>query len=217
MSDRLSDLSARIREGDHEALAEYVDLQTPKLQAFLNKRMSDRLKQKIEPDDLLQELTISCLKSLEEIELGDRDPFKWLCQQAERRIIDAHRRFFGASKREASREVSFDRAGSEQAGLGDLIAASITSASHAFSRQQKEFHLLAALESLPEDARMALKLRYLDGLPSKEIAERMGRSDGAVRVLLSRSVQRLQSILASNEEFQTLLFQQQPREDKNGS
>ena len=126
MSDRLSDLSARIREGDHEALAEYVDLQTPKLQAFLNKRMSDRLKQKIEPDDLLQELTISCLKSLEEIELGDRDPFKWLCQQAERRIIDAHRRFFGASKREASREVSFDRAGSEQAGLGDLIAASIT-------------------------------------------------------------------------------------------
>ena len=38
-----------------------------------------------------------------------REPFGWLCQIAERRIIDAHRRFFGAAKRDAGREVSINK------------------------------------------------------------------------------------------------------------
>jgi RNA polymerase sigma-70 factor (ECF subfamily) len=35
----------------------------------------------------------------------------------------------------------------------------------------------------------------VDGLPTKEIAERLGKSDVAVRVLLSRTVQKLQQLL----------------------
>ena len=43
--------------------------------------------------------------------------------------------------------------------------------------------------------------RYVDGLPSREIAERMGRTDGAVRVLLTRSLARLQNLLCDESEF----------------
>lgn len=213
MSESDDALTQRIRGGDREALAEFIRRRTPQLQAFLHKRMSDRLRQKVEPDDLLQELTVSCLNSLQEIELGDRDPFRWLCQQAERRIIDAHRHHFGAQKRQAGREVALN-AGLREDGkgdLGDLIAASLTSPSEAYSRDQKEFHLLRALSALPDDAREALRLRYLEGLPSKEIAERLGRTDGAVRVLLSRALTRLQESLGADPEFQTLLAQARKR------
>lgn len=197
----------RLPRNDREALATFIADRSPHLLSFITKRMSDGLKRKVEPADILQDLTVSCLHAIETIDLGDRDPFSWLCQQAERRIVDAHRHHFGAQKRDAGREVPLQAPASDgdHAGLVELLAASFTSPSGAFSRQQKEFHLLAALESLGEEARDALKLRYLDGLGSKEIADRLGKTDGAVRVLLSRSLTKLQETLARNDEFQSLL------------
>jgi len=207
MSQTENPLVDRIKAGDEEALAEFVESKQPQLLAFIEKRMSDKLRTKVEADDILQELTVASLNSLKDVELGDRDPFSWLCQQAERRIIDTHRHHFGAQKRAAHSEVGLHAkaGGSEEGEIADLLSASMTSASSAFSRQQKEFHMLEALEQLPEDAREALRLRYLEGLPSKEIAERIGKTDGATRVLLSRSLSRLQEILAQNDDFQTLV------------
>ena len=48
-------------------------------------------------------------------------------------------------------------------------------------------------------AGFGLRLRYLEGLPSKEIADRLGKSDGAVRVMLTRSLDKLQKLLAETE------------------
>jgi RNA polymerase sigma-70 factor (ECF subfamily) len=212
-------LIARIKSRDREALADFIALREPHLLAFIGKRMSDGLKRKVEPGDILQELTVSAFAALDDVELGDRDPFSWLCQLAERRIIDAHRHHFGAQKRDAGREVNLGapRGGdADGAGLEPLLAASMTSPSRAFSRQQKEFHVLEALDGLGDDAKEALKLRYLQGLPSKEIAQRLGKSDGAVRVLLSRALVKLQEALAHNSEFQTLLANAQ-RPDRENS
>jgi RNA polymerase sigma-70 factor (ECF subfamily) len=212
-----SDLPARVKAGDSDALARFIDAHTPQLLSFIEKRMSDGLRRKVEPADILQEVTVSCLSAQADVVWGDRDPFGWLCQQAERRIIDAHRHHFGAQKRSAAREVHVGARtpdGDDGGGLADLIAASLTSPSQALSRQQKEFHMLEALRSLPEEAREALSLRYLEGLPSKEIAERLGKSDGAVRVLLTRSLQKLQEVLGKNTDFQTLLAQRPAGRDE---
>lgn len=198
----------RVRSGDREALAALIDQKTPQLLAFIEKRMSGGLRRKVEPDDILQELTVSALNGLEGADFTSLQPFSWLCQQAERRIIDAHRRHFGAQKRAADREIGIDRpiGGEDGGGIADLLAASMTSPSSAFSRKQKEYHMLEALAALPDDAREALRLRYLEGLPSKEIAERLGKTDGATRVLLTRSLSKLQEMLSRNSDFQSLLL-----------
>jgi RNA polymerase sigma factor (sigma-70 family) len=52
-------------------------------------------------------------------------------------------------------------------------------------------YLRQALDKLNDHEREALRMRYLEDLPSKEIAKRLGRTDGAVRVLLTRSKQKL--------------------------
>jgi RNA polymerase sigma-70 factor (subfamily 1) len=196
-------LVARIRSSDSEALAEFIHVRRPQLMAFIERRVGPALRTKIETDDLFQETSAEAVRSLPEAPLVDRDPFNWLCQVAERRIIDAHRRFFGSQKRDAGREVSLNAGGggaadSSRPGLINLLVASMTSASQAFSRDQKQIRLLTALEKLPEDHREALRLRYLEGLPSKEIAERMGKSDGSVRVILTRSLAKLQQILEAD-------------------
>ena len=55
--------------------------------------------------------------------------------------------------------------------------------------------LLAALETLPADQREAVRLRYFIGLSSKEIAKKIGKSEGATRVMMSRALSRLQEML----------------------
>ena len=74
----------------------------------------------------------------------------------------------------------------------------MTTPSAAFSRDQRQLRVLAALDTLPEEQREAIRLRYLVGLPSKEIAQKLGKTDGAIRVMLSRSLGKLQEMLAED-------------------
>ena len=60
---------------------------------------------------------------------------------------------------------------------------------------QREARLAEALAALPEEQREALRLRYVEGLPSKQIAQQLGKTDGAVRVMLTRSLAKLQTML----------------------
>src|SRR3954470_7511456 len=127
-------LVAKLRAGDRDALAAFIDSRRPQLTAFIDRRLGAALRRKIEVDDLFQEVSAESLRSLAEVDLKERDPFNWLCQVAERRIIDAHRRFFGSLKRDAGREVSLNSPGggstsSSRPGLINLLVASMTSAS----------------------------------------------------------------------------------------
>lgn len=201
------ELLAQIRGGDAEAFVEYAELKRRPLEAFVRRKLSDALRRKVEPEDIVQEAIIGAAGGFDQMDLSERDPFSWLCHLAERRIIDAHRRFFGAKKRAADKEVGLDaRLGDgERGGFIDLLVASMTSPSQAFSREQREFRMLAALGELPDDARTALRLRYVDGLPSKEIAERLGKTDAAVRVLLTRSLGKLQKKLRTDTLFKSFV------------
>jgi len=193
------ELVRRMRQGDTDALAEFVEARRPQLLTYIQRQLSDGLRRKVEPEDLLQDAVAEAVRSLKDVDLAGWDPFSWLCQVAERRIIDAHRRFFGAQKRDASREVSINAPGGgvegSRQGIVNLLVASITSPTQALSRKGREFRLLEALKTLPAEQQEALRLRYVENMPSKEIAERLGKSDGAVRVMLTRSLQKLQGLL----------------------
>jgi len=189
---------ARIRARDPHALASFIESHRPQLMAFIEREVGASLRRKVEPEDVFQETSAEALRALPTVELGDRDPFSWLCQIAERRIIDLARRFFGAQKRDAGREVPLGAGGgsdTHQAGLINLLVASMTTPTQAFSRNAREVKLREALEKLPSEQREALRLRYIENLPSKQIAERLGKTDAAVRVMLTRSLKKLHELL----------------------
>jgi RNA polymerase sigma-70 factor (ECF subfamily) len=192
------ELIARIRQRDQQALADFIAGHRPQLMAFIERQLGTALRRKIEPDDVFQEASAEAVRALPTAEIGDRDPFSWLCQIAERRIIDLHRRFFGAQKRDAAKEVPLGTSRgteSRSAGLINLLVASLTTPSQAFSRNAREERLFEALSKLPDDQQTALRLRYIENLPSKEIAERLGKTDAAIRVMLTRSLKRLHELL----------------------
>lgn len=190
--------SAQNRPRDAESLAVFIAAHRPQLMAFIERQLGAALRRKIEPDDVFQDVSAEAVRSLPTVELGDREPFSWLCQIAEHRIIDLHRRFFGAQKRDAAREVPLGAGGgsdTQPAGLINLLVASLTTPSQAFSRNAREGRLLEALAKLPQDQQSALRMRYIEDLPSKQIAERLGKSDAAVRVMLTRSLKKLNELL----------------------
>ncbi len=204
-------LTARARNGDVEAFVDLAEQKRRPLLAFVERKLSDAMKRKVEAQDIVQEAIIAAVNGFEEMDLAEREPFGWLCHQAERRIIDAHRRYFGAKKRDAGREVGLQApAGDSGGGMIDLLVASMTSPSQAFSRDQREFKMFAALDDLPDDAKTALRLRYVDGLPSKQIAEQLGKSDAATRVLLTRSLGKLQNLLRTDTLFKS--YVQDPKD-----
>ena len=207
-----ADLLARLRDREPTAWSEFLALRERPLLAFIERQLSDQLRRKVEPGDILQEVGVSLLGAVATLELGDRDPFGWLCQLAERRIVDAHRHHFGAQKRAADREVGLHAGrGDDSAGGGliNMLVASMTTPSQAVARDQRAVKLQEALDKLPNDAREALRLRYVAGLPSKEIATMLGKTDGAIRVLLSRSLTKLQTLLAGDSAFES--FQNSPQ------
>ncbi len=181
-----------------EDLAAFIESHRRQLLAYADRNIGPALRSRLEAEDIVQEVVVSALSSIDQFQIEGRDPFRLLCQLAEQRIIDAHRHHVGAQKRSAAREVSMDApvAGGDGFGFINMLVASITSPSQAFSRDQKEFQLQQAIAELNDEQREILRLRFVEGLPTKDIAERIGKSDGAIRVTLTRTVAHLQEILA---------------------
>ena len=67
-------------------------------------------------------------------------------------------------------------------------------------RREKLRAVLAALQVLPQDHQEVIRLRVILGLSTAEVASWMGRSEGAVRVLLHRALKSLREQLADVEE-----------------
>jgi RNA polymerase sigma-70 factor (ECF subfamily) len=67
--------------------------------------------------------------------------------------------------------------------------------------QQREEAVLLAdrLAQLPDDYRVVLMLRNLQGLPFEEVASRIGRSVGATRMLWLRAIDKLRTLYRTDE------------------
>lgn len=194
------ELLERICAADVEALAEYVEQQRAPLISIIRRKMSGGLQNKIEADDIFQEVCASAMQSLSEIDFQDRDPFLWLCHLIDRRVVDAHRRFH-AKKRDVQQEVRMSAGGDDsQGGVVDMLIASITSPSMAFSRKRKENQLWQAMRSLPDDQQQALTMRFMQNMSSKEIAQELGKSDGAIRVMLTRATKKLEQLMTEAKD-----------------
>ena len=85
------------------------------------------------------------------------------------------RRYRATKKRDARLEVSISR-GIE--GSSTLLG----------SRAEETLRLAEAIERLANDHREVIVLRSLEDLPHAEVAQRMGRSEPAVRMLWMRAL-----------------------------
>ena len=190
-----------ISEGNADSLADFLKVNQRQLCAFISRRLGEALRTKVEVDDVFQDVSAEAIRSISPEFPGEREPFSWLCHIAERKIVDAHRHHFEAQKRDAGKERALDAksSGSGDGGLVNMLVKSMTTPSAAFSRNAREARLYEAISGLSSDQQEAVRLKYIENKPSKEIADALGKSDAAVRVMLTRTMKQLHEILSALE------------------
>lgn len=184
--------AARGEEGAmHLLLGEYL----PRIRAYVRLRASASLLTHESRSDLVQSICRDLLENVRRLQSTDIDGFQaWLFTTAQRKLAD-RAALWGAQKRSPDREASV-------AADGDLLAACrglITPSQQASAREELAL-VERALGELPPERREVILLAKVVGLSRQEIGARIGRSEGAVRVLLTRALADLALRVASPKQ-----------------
>ena len=114
----------------------------------------------------------------------------WLRRILTRNLADLVRRFKAAGARSVAREQSLDDViGASSRALFELVAPNGHSPSQSAQRRELSIILADALAELAADHREVVVLRTLEGRDWDEVARAMGRSPGAVRLLVGSGTQ----------------------------
>jgi RNA polymerase sigma-70 factor (ECF subfamily) len=196
-----SGLLEAIRRGDETAPGRLVQRYRAWLLLLAQLQLGRRLQGKFDASDVVQQALLEACRALPQFRGGTEGELQaWLRQILAHVLAHEVRNYAGTRQRDVRREVSLEDGLAESSRrLGDLLAANDTSPSQEAARHEQAVILADALDHLPADYREVIVLRNLEGLSHEEIATRMGRGAGAVRMLWMRALVRLRQELPPPE------------------
>ena len=192
-----SELIQRCRHGEPEAREQLFDRYRHYLRLLAQAQLGRYLRAKCDPSDIVQQTLLEAYRDFAQFAGNEEAEFlAWMKQILAHNLYNETRRF-AAQQRNAAREVSLDqlRAGLEHSSavLGRCLAAEIKSPSQAAAQREAAVRVADVMARLPEDYRTVLVLRVFEGLSAEEVAQRMNRSSGAVRMLQLRALTALRA------------------------
>ena len=173
-------LVERAVAGDDAAVGELLEHLRPRIVLWCARRMSPKLRSKVEPEDAAQEVLLALHKALPSFNAagGRRAFLGWVFTIANNRIrdlVDHH----GALKRKTVIPRSFHQ----------------TSPSMAAGRVELIQRLREALDELTDDHREVIHLRRIEERDVEEVAQILGRSKSATHSLYWRAMDALRGAM----------------------
>jgi RNA polymerase sigma-70 factor, ECF subfamily len=185
--------------GDPAALHALLERYLPELDGYVRRHTSAALAQKESRSDLVQSV---CREVLEDLGTGGFEwrgegPFRQWLYQAALHKIQNKARFHGAQRRDGDREqpILGDLLNND-AGAGDR-APQTPSMAAADAEERERF--LHALGQLPTEQRQIVEWAHIQGMPHRQIAERLGVTEPHSRMLLSRALAQLAKFATRND------------------
>jgi RNA polymerase sigma-70 factor (ECF subfamily) len=167
----LEELALRSADGDEDAFAEIYGTLLDPIFRYLYWNLNSRE----DAEDLAEEVFYKCLVNIGGYDPG-RGPFKaWAFRIAHNLLVD-HQRRRGRRGQEELKEDFQDGASSAPEGLEE----------EELTRALKEI-----LEELPSNQRQVIAMKYFAEMSNAEVAQALGRSEGAVNALQHRALRRL--------------------------
>lgn len=169
-----------------------LDSFRPSLMLWAKCQMPAWLRGKLDPADLVQQTLLDAQAAHDRFRnLSDHEVLSYLRRSLANDLIDATRKF---AREHAATPDDFAQSSVR---LADWLAADHSSPSERAARNEQFERLAVALADLPDAQRVAVEMRYLQKLKIAEIAQLMGRSEGAVDQLLHRALTSLESVLSA--------------------
>lgn len=179
-----------------EDLGSILQLYWNYLHLLAEAQLDRRLRGRFSPSDLVQETFLEAYRDFPQFRGTTEAEFlAWLRRILVHNLILAVRRHVEVGKRDVRREISLEHVRAQldasAEGMAAILAQGGTSPSAHVQREELLVALADDLAALPPDYREVLVLRHLQRCSFAEIAERMGRSGGAVRMLWLRAIGQL--------------------------
>ncbi|MBK9387190.1 MAG: sigma-70 family RNA polymerase sigma factor [Planctomycetes bacterium] len=175
-------------QGAEPAVRSLLERFLPDLQAYVDRQMGKGLREHESRADIVQSVCREVLEGLarERFAYRGEAPFRgWLFQSALSKIRQ-RARHHGAEHRAMVQPVS-----PTSPALAEALATSIGSPSREASDREEHARLLAAFERLEPAQREIISWARLEGLSHREIAGRLGTTEGNSRLLLARALSKL--------------------------
>ena len=197
-------LFASAQAGSTSCLGRLLTLYSNYLKLLIAAQLDDRLRVRVSPSDIVQETFFEAHRDFAQFRGQTPGEFvAWLRRILVNNILRVVEQHLLAEKRDVRREISLEQIGKrlEQstARLESLLAQPGDSPSGHAQRNEQEIILADALAELPKDYQQVILLRHIEGLPFEQVALRMDRSNGAVRMLWLRALERLRKSFPERE------------------
>ena len=192
----LSRLIERARREEPGALDRLLDSYRNYLRLLARTGIDASLRAKADPSDLVQDALLNAARHFGQFRgATDAELAGWLRQILARCLADFVRRYRTDGRR-AGREQSLDQLLDQSSeAMERVLAADGSSPSASAARRDLGVVLSDALAELSEDQREVIVLHHLEGLGWDEVASRMGRTVGAVRMLWTRALKQLRPLI----------------------
>jgi RNA polymerase sigma-70 factor (ECF subfamily) len=178
----------RARQGDVEALGELLHSFEPYVRVIVRALQDRRVQARVDDSDFIQDALLEAHRSFSGFRgTSVAELVVWLRQIVVRTTGRTLRSLVGTAKRDPALEEPDEP-------LERLAADSDSSPSASAIRHEEAMSMAEALSRLPEEMQQILLDRHVDGLSHGEIARRLERSEGAVRMLYLRALRRLREV-----------------------
>ena len=184
------------RQGSREPL---LQLYRNYLNILATTQLDRRLRQRVSASDLVQEAMLAAHRDFGKFRGGtEREFLAWLRQILIHCLHHAVETHVKAQRRDVRCEISLDQAGlaldCSAVNLEHVLADPGPSPSSPARQRERAVALADQLAKLRPEYREVIVLRNLQGLSFEEIAQRMNRKVGAIRMLWLRAIEKFKQV-----------------------
>jgi RNA polymerase sigma-70 factor (ECF subfamily) len=183
-------LVALAKEGNQSALNQLCSVYSERVRRIIRLRLDQKLRPKLDSVDVVQDALILALGGLKDFNYRNEGDFlRWLSRIAENKLRDILDKFH-ADKRDVHKEIPFRKEDRSTEGGSVGVAEPMRTTTPSVIMRKKEAldKLEQALDKLKPEYKQVVVLKRIEGLSHADIAERLGRNTGAVRMLLARAM-----------------------------
>jgi RNA polymerase sigma-70 factor (ECF subfamily) len=178
------------KEGDKLAIEQLCRIYGERVRRIIRLRIDRKLRSKIDSVDVVQDALLLAMGGLKDFTYKNEGDFlRWLSKIAENKLHDILDKFY-TEKRDIRREIPFKKVenNTEEVSLINAEPLDTTTPSVLLFKKEQLDRLENAIDDLKPDYREVIYLSRIERLSNAEIAEKLGKSKGAVAMLLSRAL-----------------------------
>jgi RNA polymerase sigma-70 factor (ECF subfamily) len=189
----------KAKDGQRDCLGHLLQLYRNYLTILATTQLDRKLRQRMNPSDLVQETMLAAHCDFAKFRGStEREFLVWLRQiliNCLHHAVDTHVK---AKMRDVRREVSVERANAaldrSAAGFAQTLADQGPSPSTSLQQHERAVAFADQLAKLRPQYRDVIVLRNLQGLSFEEVADRMNRKPGSVRMMWLRAIDKLKQV-----------------------